>query len=94
MFIIESAGDGRYALGGRLTAAHIDEVGELLDRQEATCILDFAELTYISSAGLSHLINTQHRLQSSGHELKLINLSDHLQDLFRVAGLDMIFTLE
>ena len=54
----------------------------------------FENLEYISSAGLSVLLMTQKRLAGDGHELKLVNLSNHISDVFRYAGFDLIFSIE
>jgi len=47
-------------------------------------------MTYISSAGLMAIIETQYRLQEIGHAIKLINLNSRLRELFKVAGLDLV----
>ena len=94
VFSVELIADQRLKFDGRLDAAHVGEVTEILATVTESAIIDCENLSYISSAGLTSLINTQHRLQCAGFELTLINLNPHLRELFAMAGLDMIFRLD
>ena len=94
MFEIEREGSGRFALRGRFDAskeAHARQVFESIDE---SCVLDFSELTYVSSAGLGLLVALQLRLDKKGHEVTLTNVNPHIQELLRLAGLDSIFTIQ
>ena len=90
MFSIEKISDRHLAVSGRFHAAHIEEVREVLGTVTGSCTLDCQQLSYISSAGLMTILDTQYRLQDGGHAIKLINLSPHLRELFEVAGLDAV----
>ena len=57
-------------------------------------VADFTELEYLSSAGLGVLLKTQKRLMGAGGGLKLINVSNHINDIFRYSGFDQIFEIE
>ena len=57
-------------------------------------VLDFADLEYISSAGLGVLLIAQKRVMQSGGGLRIINLNRHIGDIFRFSGFDKIFTIE
>lgn len=94
MFNIKHGTDNKVLLIGRFDAAQIEYAREFLNYIEETCTLDFKGLEYISSAGLGVLLATQKRLSESGHGLKLINMNPHTRDIFRIAGLDMIFEIE
>lgn len=94
MFEIERNNNGAIILTGRLDASQADAARSFLERMSESCTLDFAELDYISSAGLGVLLATQKRLSSSGHKLRLINLSKHIKDIFQYAGFDHIFEIE
>lgn len=90
MFAIEKVSDRLLTLSGRFHAAHVEEVREILDTLTASCTIDCQDMTYISSAGLMAIIETQYRLQEIGHAIKLINLNSRLRELFKVAGLDLV----
>ena len=56
--------------------------------------LDFADLEYISSAGLGILLKTQKRLVGTSAGLKIINVNNHIHDVFRYSGFHTIFDIE
>lgn len=93
MFEIEDAGEGRIVMTGRLDAAQARRAQEFLDAVESPRELDFARLEYISSAGLGILLRTQKRVMGQGGGLKLINVSNHIRDVFRYSGFDKIFVI-
>ena len=94
MFDIRRAENGHILFSGRLDASQAEKVRSVLDTINETCILDFRELNYISSAGLGILLGTQKRLDDTGNSLKLINLNRHIRDIFIVAGFDFVFDIE
>jgi anti-sigma B factor antagonist len=94
MFDIKRGGTGQLRFSGRLDASQADRVREAMDNLNESCVLDFQELEYISSAGLGVLLGTQKRLSDNGQKLKLINLNKHIRDIFRVAGFDLVFDIE
>jgi len=94
MFDIEWKAENKIALRGRLDASQADKARDFLQNISQSCIIDFEELDYISSAGLGVLLGTQKRLNQSGHELKLANMNKHIKDIFLYAGFDHIFEIE
>jgi anti-sigma B factor antagonist len=94
MFDIKQGSDNQVLLIGRFDAAQTGQAREFLNYIEKSCVLDFKDLEYISSAGLGVLLATQKRLSESGHSLKLTNMNPHTRDIFRIAGLDRIFEIE
>ncbi len=94
MFDIRRNEKGHIFFSGRLDASKAVHASEFMSSVEESCILDFSELDYISSAGLSVLLGTQKRLNEAGHSLKLVNLKKHISDIFKIAGFDFIFDLE
>ena len=48
----------------------------------------------ISSAGLGVLLKTQKRLVAGGSGLKIINVNNHIKDVFRYSGFNAIFDIE
>ena len=67
---------------------------EAMNRLNSSCVIDFGELEYISSAGLGMLLGIQKRLGESGNKLSLINMNRHIREIFRMAGFDHIFDIQ
>ena len=93
MFEIEITEDGTVAVAGRLDAAQAVKAQTFLDKIEGQCVLDLANLEYISSAGLGVLLKTHKRLMGSGSGIKLINVGHHIHDIFRYSGFDKLFEI-
>ena len=83
-------------LEGRLdtsTASELErELGEALDNV-TDLTLDFAELAYISSAGLRVLLTTQKRMNKQGN-MVIQNANDDVKEVFEVTGFIDILTVE
>jgi len=94
MFEIEFGDDGSIACTGRLDAAQCEKAQSFMDKVEEPKTLDFAGLEYVSSAGLGVLLKTQKRLAASGAELKIVNVNNHIRDVFRYSGFNAIFDIE
>ncbi len=94
MFNIEFGENGDILCSGRLDAAQCAKAQEFMDLISAASVLNFAQLEYISSAGLGILLKTQKRLVESGAGLKIINVNNHIHDVFRYSGFHSIFEIE
>ncbi|MEJ2128390.1 MAG: STAS domain-containing protein [Woeseiaceae bacterium] len=94
MFSIEFGENGEILCSGRLDAAQTARAEEFLDAIDGPGTLDFARLEYISSAGLGILLKTQKRLAENGAGLKIINVNNHIHDVFRYSGFHAIFEIE
>jgi len=94
MFNIEFGDSGEILCSGRLDAAQCAKAEEFLDSVEGPSTLDFAQLEYISSAGLGILLKTQKRLVANSAGLKIINVNNHIHDVFRYSGFHSIFEIE
>ena len=84
------------ALEGRLdtlTAPELDkEFAQSLGSAEELT-LDFAELDYISSAGLRVLVSAN-RIMSAKGGMKIINASELVREVFEVTGFATILNIE
>jgi anti-anti-sigma factor len=94
VFGIRSESKGVVRLTGRLDASQAPKAQAFLDALSEPLVLDFTDLDYISSAGLSVLMITLKRLESSGHSLRFRHVPDRVMNVFRYAGLDAIFAFE
>ena len=93
MFEIQISDEGKILVEGRLDAAQAVKAQEFLDQVSGQCILDLAKLEYVSSAGLGVLLKTHKRLMGSGSGIKLINVNNHIHDIFRYSGFDKLFEI-
>ncbi|MFC1701426.1 STAS domain-containing protein [Pseudomonadota bacterium] len=93
MFEIVLQDDGIVAVEGRLDAAQAVKAQTFLDQVEGQCVLDLGKLEYISSAGLGVLLKTHKRLMGAGSGIKLINVSNHIHDIFGYSGFDKLFEI-
>jgi len=94
MFSITVNDMGIIVLTGRLDAAQTDRAREVFSVLNASAIVDFKDLDYISSAGLGVLLATQQRLKKEGKAIKLVNMNRMVRDVFRIARFDLIFEIE
>lgn len=94
MFDIRRTESGDILMSGRLDASQADKARGVLRTIEESCAIDFTDLEYISSLGLGVLLEAQKRLKDAGAGLTLRNLSEHLRELFHLAGFDTVFDIE
>ena len=98
MNIIKNQNDGvlTIALEGRLdttTAPELEqEIKSSLDGV-TELIMDFAELTYISSAGLRVLLSAQKKMSKQG-SMKVIHANEMVKEVFDVTGFSDILGIE
>jgi len=93
---VADGGDVKVTLEGRLdtiTAPELEkELKELLPGA-TNLLFDFADLEYISSAGLRVLLSAQKVMNKQG-EMKLINVREEVNEIFEVTGFSDILTIE
>ena len=84
-------------LGGQLntnTAADLEEALEPVFERTSKVVLDFADLEYLSSAGLRVLVATQKRVTAAEGALRIVNASDDIREVFDITGLIDVFDVE
>ena len=91
MKINKNQEDGKITLGldGRLdttTAPQFQEVLIPAFDEAKEIILDFADLAYISSAGLRVLLMGEKTSKTKDAKMTLINVSDEIMDVFNMTG--------
>ncbi len=93
MFEIKMNEQGEVVVSGRLDAAQAAAAQAFLDRIESGCVINLADLDYISSAGLGVLLRTHKRLMGAGNGLELVNVNAHINDIFSYSGFDKLFLI-
>jgi len=94
MFDFRIGNDGQVFLSGRLDASQSERAKQEFDKITTSAVVNLKDLEYISSAGLGVLFATQKRLKDGGQGLKLVNMNQHIRDVFRYARFDLIFEIE
>jgi anti-sigma B factor antagonist len=79
---------------GRFDASQVEKAKSVFGEVQSSCIVDFKDLQYISSAGLGVLLQYQKLLKDKGHSMKLVDMNDHIHDVFEWAGFNLIFEIE
>ena len=84
------------AVEGRLdtvTAPELEEEIKNIPDEVEALVLDFANLEYISSAGLRVLLSAQKTMSKKG-SMKLIGVDPDIMEIFEVTGFSDILTIE
>lgn len=84
------------ALEGRLdttTAPELETALQAVNADITELILDFAGLTYVSSAGLRVLLTTQKKMNKQG-KMIIRNVCDDIKEIFEITGFLDILTIE
>jgi anti-sigma B factor antagonist len=93
MFEVTTSESGTIRMKGRFDASQVAQAEAVFEEVSDSCVVDFEELAYISSAGLGLLFATQRRLADAGKGLRLVNLNPHIREIFEIAGFDRIFDI-
>ena len=85
------------ALEGRLdttTAPERERALSWLPRETAELTLDFAELEYISSAGLRVLLAAQKRMHACNGDMKVTHVGPCIMEIFEVTGFSDVLNIQ
>ena len=81
-------------LSGRLDTTTAPELDVFAEKELAEeLVLDFADLEYISSAGLRVLLKLQKVMNKKG-SMKLIHVGEVVKEVFEITGFTDILTIE
>jgi anti-sigma B factor antagonist len=83
---------GRIALGEE-SAGLRDLVTSLLQKGDRKILLNLADVSYIDSSGLGTLVSAFTSVKKQGGELKLLNLTNKVNDLMQVTRLYTVFDI-
>ena len=85
------------AIEGRIdtqTAPELDEELQKTLEGVKDLILDFTEVSYISSAGLRAVIGAQNKMDAAGGTMVLRGCNKNILGVFKVTGFDTFLTFE
>lgn len=86
------------AFSGQLNSANSlsvhDQIFGMLDSNIREVILDFVDLSYISSAGLRIVLELQKTMNHCGGKMLVTNLMPNVRAAFDVSGLSVLIHLE
>lgn len=94
MLTIEKKSANELKFIGRLDASQAEKAANQLSKHDETVTIDMSDLDYISSMGLSILVNTYKRLDESGETVVLKSMNNHVRDVFKFTRLDQVFIIE
>lgn len=83
---------GRIVLGDEIGDLR-DAVRNLLADGKKKIILNLADVDYIDSSGVGELVGCYTTVRNAGGELKLLNLSQKVQDVLHVTKLYTVFDI-
>ena len=81
---------GRWDVVG---AEQIDGPLSVLSASGQPVIIDFSEVTYLSSAGIRSLIKSAKTIDSRGGKLALASLAPNVEAILSISGVDMLLTI-
>lgn len=84
------------AVNGRVDSANAREFEQVLTGaigDEHNVIIDFGELSYISSSGLRVLLMVAKTLRQRSAHLALCSLSGSIREVFEISGFDKIIPI-
>ena len=82
--------DGNIRISGNNVALQ-KAIRSLVDEERNQIVLNLARVTYIDSSGLGELISSHVTLTNRGGQIKLLNLTQRLQELMTITKLLPIF---
>ena len=71
-----------------------EEIETALTGNKSNVVMDFSNVTYISSAGLRVLLKCSKDLSNVKRKLFFFGLNEFVTDVFKVSGLDKIFNIQ
>ena len=83
-------------VSGRLDTTTAPALESAISETTDTCeqlVLDFANLEYISSAGLRAILKAQKTMSEKGG-LKLVHVSETIMEIFEITGFSDFLTIE
>ena len=83
---------GRITLGEGSSALR-DTLREMVTKNQKKILLNLGEVSYIDSSGIGELVSAYTTVRNAGGELKLLNLTQKVQDVLYVTKLYTVFDI-
>jgi anti-anti-sigma factor len=84
-------------LAGKLDGSTVktlqDKLASFWDNIQKDIVLDFADLSYISSAGLRVLLMTEKKTRAAGYRLTINNANQMIREIFDVTGFSSVLSI-
>ena len=80
-------------LEGRLDTTTAPELEAELKESGTDLLLDFAKLSYISSAGLRVLLSTQKAVNAANGSMTIVNVNEEIMEVFDMTGFSSFLTI-
>ena len=84
---------GRIVLGDEIHGLR-DAIRSLIAEGKKKIILNLAEVDYLDSSGVGELVGSFTTVRNAGGELKLLNLTQKVQDVLHVTKLYTVFDIK
>ena len=99
MTVNKNLEDGKLTVSieGRIDTQTAPELeAELRNSLEGTkeLVLDFTEVSYISSAGLRTIVTAQNWMDNANGSMKITGVSKNILNIFKVTGFDSFLNIE
>ena len=88
-FILKTVGRIDASNSGQIHEKIMDEI----ERDKINILMDFSEVTYISSAGLRVLLYASKALKQKGGSFSLCSINDSIGKIFNISGLADLFDI-
>jgi len=82
--------DGKITIGEGSVALRT-AIRRLLEEGKKRLLLNLARVTYIDSSGIGELVSSYTAINKEGGQLKLLNLTQKIQDLLTITKLLTVF---
>lgn len=93
MFDIQLGSDGNISFSGRLDASRSDHATRMLKGVSGDVVADCTALDYVSSAGISVILELHKRLHGTGGSLRLVGMNPRVRTVFVYTGLDKVLNI-
>ncbi|NRA40406.1 MAG: STAS domain-containing protein [Planctomycetes bacterium] len=64
------------------------------DEGSKSCVLDFADVSYLNSMSIASIISLRNKVLTAGGKVALANLQDNIKSVFRILKLEKLFELD
>ena len=82
-------------LDGNFLIGETDSLREVMQTLTSTSavILDLSQVTLVDAHGLGVLLQLREQAHAKGMQLELVNVGNHLREVFRMTHLDSVFPI-